>query len=86
VGSVDMDFIPPTATPDDQDKLKQFNLPISTFGKGYMWLPFITLQQMDLIIHEDTRGFLIGSSNSIFTQHSSCKLDVIVDVRLHVAN
>jgi hypothetical protein len=79
VGSVDMEFIPPL-TSDDQDKLKQFNLPISLFGKGYMWLPYVTLQQIDILIHEDTRGFLVGTSNSIFTQHSSCKLDVIVDV------
>lgn len=76
VGSVDAEFILPASEPGTN----RFNLPLSLFGKGQIWLPYATLQQMDTLIHENTIGFLIGSSNSIFTQHSSCKLDVIVDV------
>ena len=52
---------------------------LSLFGKGHIWLPYITLQQIDIITHEDTLGFVVGSSNSIFTQHTSCKFDVIVN-------
>jgi len=60
-------------------KISKFNLPLRIFGKGYVWLPYITLQQIDVLLNPDTKGFIVGTSNTIFTQHTACNIEVIVN-------
>lgn len=57
-----------------------YNLPLQIFGLGYVWLPYVTLQQMDVLLSPDTKGFIVGTSNAIFTQHSLCNIDVVVNI------
>ena len=41
---------------------------------------------MDVLLLPETNGFVVGSSNSIFKQHSTINLDVVVDVRGSLKN
>ncbi|KAJ3388037.1 late secretory pathway protein avl9 [Lobulomyces angularis] len=60
-------------------KIEKFNLPLSIFGIGSVWLPYIPLQQIDVLLSPETKGFLVGTSNQIFTNYTALRLDVIVN-------
>ncbi|KAJ1565703.1 late secretory pathway protein avl9, partial [Nowakowskiella sp. JEL0078] len=70
-----------TPTSDlDQHKLQNMGLPLRIFGEGSFFQPYIPLQQIDLLMSPKTRSFIVGTSNSIFTHHKACKIDVVINV------
>ncbi|KAJ3303721.1 late secretory pathway protein avl9 [Kappamyces sp. JEL0829] len=58
-------------------KLLKLGHPLRIFGQGSFFQPYIPLQQIDVLESPDTIGFLSGTSNSIFTHHKSCAIDVV---------
>lgn len=62
-------------------KLLKLGHPLRIFGDNAFFQPYIPLQQVDVLESPDTHSFLIGTSNSIFTHHKSCNIDVVANVR-----
>lgn len=58
-------------------KLHKLGHPLRIFGKGAFFQPYIPLQQIDVLESRNTKVFLTGTSNSIFTHHKSCAIDVV---------
>ncbi|EGF77599.1 hypothetical protein BATDEDRAFT_91587 [Batrachochytrium dendrobatidis JAM81] len=58
-------------------KMIQLGHPLKIFGKNSFFQPYIPLQQIDLIMSPETKSFLVGTSNSIFTHHRGCSLDAV---------
>ncbi|KAI8899329.1 transport protein Avl9-domain-containing protein [Globomyces pollinis-pini] len=63
----------------DTHKMKLFKLghPLRIFGEYSFFQPYIPLQQMDVLESSKTKSFLAGTSNSIFTHHKTCAIDVV---------
>ncbi|KAI9193197.1 transport protein Avl9-domain-containing protein [Polychytrium aggregatum] len=61
-------------------KLKNFGLPLRVFGKGCFFQPYIPLQQIDVLMSPETKSFLVGTSNAIFTHHKACAIHAVVNV------
>ncbi|OAJ43211.1 hypothetical protein, variant 2 [Batrachochytrium dendrobatidis JEL423] len=61
-------------------KMIQLGHPLKIFGKNSFFQPYIPLQQIDLIMSPETKSFLVGTSNSIFTHHRGCSLDAVAYV------
>ena len=61
-------------------KLLKLGHPLRIFGEHTFFQPYIPLQQVDVLESPDTHSFLIGTSNSIFTHHKSCNIDVVANV------
>lgn len=63
-------------------------LPINLFSEGYLCLPYLSLQYMDLLSDPVVKGFLIGASNVLFKQKRQL-FDVLVesgDLRIETAD
>lgn len=56
-----------------------FFAPMQLFKNGYLCLPFISLQYIDVIAGKKHNGFIAGASNVLFQQKKNF-LDIIVDV------
>uniref|UniRef100_UPI00358EEF48 late secretory pathway protein AVL9 homolog n=1 Tax=Myxine glutinosa TaxID=7769 RepID=UPI00358EEF48 len=54
-------------------------MPLAIFTKGYLFMPYMALQQHHLLADVSIRGFLAGATNIIFKQQRHLS-DVIVDV------
>uniref|UniRef100_A0A8C4WWA3 AVL9 homolog (S. cerevisiase) n=1 Tax=Eptatretus burgeri TaxID=7764 RepID=A0A8C4WWA3_EPTBU len=54
-------------------------MPLAIFTKGYLFMPYMALQQHHLLADVSIRGFLAGATNIIFRQQRHLS-DVIVDV------
>lgn len=65
-------------------KLLKLGHPLRIFGAGSFFQPYIPLQQMDVLESAETKSFLTGTSNSIFTHHKSCAIDVVAHVTLNL--
>lgn len=65
-------------TSDRTSLIKYLGLPLSLFGKGAFFQPYLPLQQIDMLI--ESESFLVGTTNSIFQQQRDCRIDVVVNV------
>ncbi|KAJ1562779.1 late secretory pathway protein avl9, partial [Cladochytrium tenue] len=63
-----------------KSRARHFGLPLRIFGKGSFFQPYIPLQQMDVLMSPETKSFLVGTSNAIFTHHRACAIDVVANV------
>ena len=63
-----------------KNQLHRMGLPLRVFGKGAFFQPYIPLQQIDILMHKETKSFLVGTTNSIFTHHKACAIDLLVNV------
>ena len=68
-------------TSDRTSLLLYMGLPLQIFCQGMFFGPYTPLQQIDMLEHEGTRGYLIGTTNSLFLQRKERHADVIVNVR-----
>jgi hypothetical protein len=55
-----------------------FGLPLKVFNKESKLFPLFTLHDFDII--ENTKSFLIGTTNQIVMNHSKVKFDAIVNI------
>ena len=62
--------------------LQYMGLPLQIFSKGMLFGPYTPLQQIDMLENENTKGYLIGSTNSLFLQRKERHADIIVNVPL----
>ena len=55
-------------------------LPLQLFCQGMFFGPYTPLQQIDMLEHEQTKGYLIGTTNSLFLQRKERHADILVNV------
>lgn len=67
-------------TSDRVSLLTYMGLPLQIFCQGMFFGPYTPLQQIDMLEHEGTRGYLIGSTNGLFLQRKERYADIIVNV------
>lgn len=61
--------------------LKYMGLPLNVFEKGSFFQPYLPLQQIDMLSSEQTKSYVVGTTNQIFFHHKSdTKIDVLVNV------
>jgi Transport protein Avl9 len=60
--------------------LTYMGLPLQIFSHGMFFGPYTPLQQVDMLENEDTKGYLIGSTNSLFLQRRERHADILVNV------
>jgi len=73
---------PPTSlkTSDRLSLLAYMGLPLQLFCQGMFFGPYTPLQQIDMLEHEGTKGYLIGTTNSLFLQRKERHADILVNV------
>jgi len=64
----------------NKEKAERYGLPLSIFGKGCFFQPYIPLQQIDMLTSKETVSYIVGTSNAIFLHNKECNPDVIVNV------
>jgi Transport protein Avl9 len=69
-------------TSDRLSLLGYMGLPLQIFCRGMFFGPYTPLQQIDMLEDETTKGYLIGSTNSLFLQRRERHADIIVNVPL----
>jgi hypothetical protein len=65
---------------ENKEKVERYGMPLSIFGKGCFFQPYIPLQQINMIISKETTSYIVGTSNTIFLHNKECNPDVIVNV------
>jgi len=65
---------------DNREKVERYGMPLSIFGKGCFFQPYIPLQQIDMLTSKETTSYIVGTSNAIFLHNKECNPDVIVNV------
>lgn len=55
----------------------QYGLPLDIFQKAYIFHPYLSLQQMDLLKSVDVKGFVVGTSNVLFKNQKHCLWDAL---------
>ncbi|KAJ3248425.1 late secretory pathway protein avl9 [Chytriomyces hyalinus] len=60
-------------------RLDSLGLPLHVFGEETPFLPFISLHQIDLLTSPEVKGFMFGTSNSIFAVQRGSNIDAIVN-------
>ncbi|KAK9456264.1 transport protein Avl9-domain-containing protein [Dipodascopsis uninucleata] len=65
----------------DRSSLLAFmGLPLQVFGKGGMFNPYCPLQQLEALTQEETKFYLIGSTNSLLLSQKHKYADILVNV------
>ena len=67
-------------TSDRFSLLRYMGLPLQVFSKGLFFGPYAPLQQIDMLEDEGTKGYLIGSTNSLFVQRRERHADIIINI------
>jgi Transport protein Avl9 len=67
-------------TSDRLSLLSYMGLPLQIFCQGMFFGPYTPLQQIDMLENEGTKGYLIGSTNSLFLQRKERHADIVVNV------
>ncbi|KAK7205664.1 transport protein Avl9-domain-containing protein [Myxozyma melibiosi] len=65
---------------DRASLLAFMGLPLQVFGKGGMFNPYTPLQQLETLTSEDTKFYLIGSTNSLLLSQKHKFADILVNV------
>jgi len=60
--------------------VERYGMPLSIFGKGCFFQPYIPLQQIDMLTNKETTSYIVGTTNAIFLHNRECNPDVIVNV------
>lgn len=59
--------------------IDEFGFPLSIFTKGHLCLPYVSLQQYDVLASNIRQGFVAGATNALFKSRHQMS-DVVVDV------
>lgn len=60
--------------------LAYMGLPLQIFGKGSLFGPYTPLQQLDMLADQDTKSYLVGSTNQLLLQQKDRYADVLVNL------
>ena len=67
-------------TSDRTSLLAYVGLPLQLFGKGSMFGPYTPLQQLDMITDQETKSYVVGSTNSLLLQQREKYCDLLVNL------
>jgi hypothetical protein len=55
-------------------------LPLQIFGKGSLFGPYTPLQQLDVLADQDTKSYIVGSTNSLLLQQRDRYSDILINL------
>ncbi|KAK6346797.1 late secretory pathway protein avl9 [Orbilia brochopaga] len=67
-------------TSDRRSLLAYMGCPLQIFGKGSLFGPYTPLQQLDLLADQNTKSYIVGSTNSLLLQQKDRYSDIIVNL------
>ncbi|CBX99040.1 similar to LAlv9 family protein [Plenodomus lingam JN3] len=63
--------------------LAYMGLPLQLFGKGSLFGPYTPLQQLDILADQDTKSYIVGSTNSLLLQQRDRYSDILINLDDH---
>lgn len=75
-------LVKPTSlkTSERASLLAYMGLPLQIFGKGSLFGPYTPLQLLDTLADQDTKSYLVGSTNQLLLQQKDRYADVLVNL------
>ena len=67
-------------TSDRSSLLAYMGIPLQVFGKGSIFGPYTPLQQLDTLMDVGTKGYVVGSTNSLLLQQKERYCDIITNL------
>ena len=61
-------------------------LPLQLFGTGSLFGPYTPLQQLDILADQDTKSYIVGSTNSLLLQQRDRYSDILINLDDHTVN
>lgn len=73
-------LVKPTSlrTSERASLLIYMGLPLQIFGKGSLFGPYTPLQQLDTLADQDTKSYVVGSTNALLMQQRDRYADVLI--------
>jgi hypothetical protein len=66
--------------------LTYMGLPLQLFGRGSLFGPYTPLQQLDMLADQDTKAYIVGSTNSLLLQQKDRYSDLLINLDEHTIN
>ncbi|KAL6704036.1 hypothetical protein ACN47E_008800 [Coniothyrium glycines] len=66
--------------------LAYMGLPLQLFGTGSLFGPYTPLQQLDMLADQDTKSYIVGSTNSLLLQQRDRYSDILINLDDHSVN
>jgi len=73
-------------TSDRASLLAYMGLPLNLFGKGSLFGPYTPLQQLDILADQDTKSYVVGSTNTLLLTQKDRYADVLVNLDENIVN
>ncbi|KAF2639703.1 LAlv9 family protein-like protein [Massarina eburnea CBS 473.64] len=67
-------------TSERSSLLTYMGLPLQIFGKGSLFGPYTPLQQLDMLADQETKSYIVGSTNSLLLQQKDRYSDILVNL------
>ncbi|KAH7035438.1 transport protein Avl9-domain-containing protein [Microdochium trichocladiopsis] len=67
-------------TSDRSSLLAYMGLPLQIFGQGSLFGPYTPLQQLDLLADQNTKSYIVGSTNSLLLQQKDRYSDILINL------
>lgn len=76
------DLVMPTSlkTSERASLLSYVGLPLQIFSKGSLFGPYTPLQQLDILADDDTKSYVVGSTNSILLAQKDRYSDILINL------
>ncbi|KAH7084413.1 LAlv9 family protein [Paraphoma chrysanthemicola] len=86
--SYEENLVMPTSlkTSERASLLAYMGLPLQLFGKGSLFGPYTPLQQLDMLADQDTKSYIVGSTNSLLLQQRDRYSDILINLDDHTVN
>jgi len=67
-------------TSDRSSLLAYMGLPLQIFGQGSLFGPYTPLQQLDVLADQNTKSYIVGSTNSLLLQQKDRYSDILINL------
>ncbi|KAF2450319.1 hypothetical protein P171DRAFT_460048 [Karstenula rhodostoma CBS 690.94] len=86
--SCETNLVMPTSLKTSQRSslITYMGLPLQLFGKGSLFGPYTPLQQLDLLADQDTKSYIVGSTNSLLLQQRDRYSDILINLDEQTVN
>ncbi|KAF2849658.1 LAlv9 family protein-like protein [Plenodomus tracheiphilus IPT5] len=83
--SCEENLVMPTSlkTSERASLLAYMGLPLQLFGTGSLFGPYTPLQQLDMLADQDTKSYIVGSTNSLLLQQRDRYSDILINLDDH---
>ena len=80
--SYEENFQPPTSlkSSDRSSLLSYVGLPLQIFSRGSLFGPYTPLQQLDTLTDNDTKSYVVGSTNSLLLAQKERYADILINL------